>query len=99
MNNLTDWLIFACAAQNLWFLMLHMQAKPREAPSQNVVFSVNDLIIIDFGIDDILYMENYWSYYALVLITTPSVPNYKSLWLFWLIHFAMYLDILLYLDA
>jgi len=27
-----------------------------------------------------------------VLILTPSVPNYKSLWLFWYIHFAMYLD-------
>jgi hypothetical protein len=30
---------------------------------------------------------------------TPAVPNYKSLWSFWFIHFAMYLDILLYLDA
>jgi hypothetical protein len=26
--------------------------------------------------------------------TTPSILNYKSLWLFWYIHFAMYLDII-----
>ena len=29
----------------------------------------------------------------LLLLRTPSVPNYKSLWLFWYIEFAMYLDI------
>ena len=33
------------------------------------------------------------------LIYTPSVPNYKSLWFFWFIYFAMFLDMLLYLDA
>jgi hypothetical protein len=27
------------------------------------------------------------------LTNTPSVPKYKSLWLFWYTHFAMYLDI------
>jgi hypothetical protein len=38
-------------------------------------------------------------YKCLILLGTLSVPNYKSVWLFWFIHFAMYLDILLYLDA
>ena len=30
---------------------------------------------------------------------TPSVPNYKSLWLFWYIYFAMHLNIIICLDT
>ena len=33
------------------------------------------------------------------LNNTPFVPNYKSLCLFWYIHFAMHLDIIICVDT
>jgi hypothetical protein len=39
------------------------------------------------------------SFGSTVQFSTPSLLNYKSLWIFWYIHFAMYLNTIICLDT